>query len=581
MPDLYNLTLVADLSSKRNNNSVVKLAGWVSNRRDHGGLIFVDLRDASGLLQLVFTPENKDLFAIAEKLRAEWVIAVQGQVRSREQSQRNERMTTGDIEVVVSEMRVLNQALTPPIPVADNERVSEDNSLKYRYLYLRRPSIQHQLKTRARFYRYLRKHMDGAGFTEVQTPILANSSPEGARDFLIPSRLRKGKFYALPQAPQMFKQLLMSGGLRRYYQIAITFRDEDPRADRLYGDFTQLDLEMAFIEDTEMIRQVMRPLVEGLITEFAGLKMQNGKIQTITYDHALENYGSDKPDLRFKSAMADVTDLLSKSKASVLHAKTVKALSLPLTLSRAQIEELTQIAKRYPGVEGLAYFHRQGEQWQGPLVKFMQPEELQKLATATEAEQEATVLVLAHDKRSVVNNALGAVRTFAARWLGLNDKEICALWVVDFPFYLENEDTGELEFAHNPFSKIKKGNLKTDDPLSLVAEQFDLVLNGIEMTSGALRNHDAETLLKGFEILGYEREEVEVQFQALLGALRHGTPPHGGAGLGLDRLLMVLTETKSIRDVVAFPKNGTGADLLMGSPAPVSKTQLKELGLKH
>ena len=579
-PRIADLPKSFDQGEKR-----VKVAGWVNSHRNHGGLIFVDLRDYSGLLQLVFRPEDSALFQTAENLRTEWVVEAAGQLVPRPPELENPKLLTGKLELVVSDLRILNRSETLPISISDSTQVvvGEDKRLRYRYLDLRRAKMQSNLRLRADFYKYLRKFMEKEDFIEIPTPILANSSPEGARDFLVPSRVHSGKFYALPQAPQQFKQLLMVGGVPRYYQIATVFRDEDPRADRLYGDFYQLDLEMAFVEDSDVIRQKFTPLVKGMIEDFAKLSLFGGRFFEISYHQAIEEYGTDKPDLRFDLKLVDLSQIFENTEADVLKTPlsqggVVKGLAAPAVFSRKQIDELTNLVKE-KGAAGLAFLSYQDEDWQGPLSKFLNPAELQNLSRTFQIEQGQTVFLIAHRQKKVVNQALGQLRSRLGDILNLKDpRVVAALWVTDFPFYEEDEQTKKLAFAHNPFSK-PKGDLNRDDKLAIRADQFDLVLNGHEVCSGAVRNHDPDLLIQAFVNVGYDLETIHAQFGAMINAFKYGAPPHAGCAFGLDRILMILAGETNLRELIAFPKNGSGVDVMMGSPAEIDTQQKKELGL--
>ncbi|MBQ6147453.1 aspartate--tRNA ligase [Candidatus Saccharibacteria bacterium] len=565
----------------------VTVSGWVNSRRDHGGLIFIDLRDFSGLVQLVITPDSKESFKLAETLRDEFVIEATGVVREREEDLKNPNIETGDIEVVVKDLKLLNRSEPLPVNTKDEGTESgEELRLKYRYLDLRRPSMQKILKRRSEFYRFLRNYMYDRGFTEITTPILANSSPEGARDFLVPSRLRPGTFYALPQAPQQFKQLLMVGGVERYFQIAPCFRDEDPRADRLYGDFYQLDCEMSFVEDGEIVRETMEPLLKTLVTNFAGKKLLSEKIPRISYKDAMEKYGVDKPDLRYKMELIELTDVFEKTEFKVFKAPCVKALCVKggASLSRSKIDEFTEKAKK-EGAGGLAYILYSDGEAKSPILKFMKPEEIKAVKERTGATDGDAVFFGADDRKKV-NKILGALRIAFADYFNLADENTVALcWVIDFPFYEWDEKAKKLDFGHNPFSMPKGGlaaleNAKTDEEkLSIVADQYDMVMNGIEICSGAVRNYNPEIMYKVFNILGFNNEYVEARFGGMLNAFKFGAPPHAGCAYGIDRIFMELEGTRSIRDVVAFPKNGSGVDLMMNSPSVVDKSQLDEAHL--
>lgn len=569
----------------------ITVAGWVHARRDHGGLIFIDLRDHSGLLQLVINPDNAEVFHTAEQVRDEYVVRVSGTVREREEGLRNDKIPTGGIELVVDEMSVLNRADTLPIQPFAEAQANEELRLKYRYLDLRRPQVQRNLKKRAEYYKFLRDYMEARDFVEVATPILANSSPEGARDFLVPSRVHQGKFYALPQAPQQFKQLLMVGGVSRYYQIATCFRDEDPRADRLYGDFYQLDLEMSFVEDGEEVRSTMEPLIKQLVTDFAGKQLLSEEVPRISYAEAMERYGSDKPDLRFGMELVDLTDVFAESdfsvfKQAVANGGAIKAICVRrgAELSRSQIDKFTDIA-RSEGAGGLAYLtYRDGEA-QSPIAKFMSEAELSSVRERTGAE-EGDAVFFGADARPKVNAVLGRLRNeFADHFELKNPDEIALAWIVDFPFYEWDEAGKKLDFGHNPFS-MPKGGLETvnqaetdEQKLAIVADQYDMVMNGYEICSGAVRNHNPDVMYKVFNVLGFSNDYVEAKFGAMLNAFKFGAPPHAGCAFGLDRIFMVLMGESNIREVVAFPKNGSGVDVMMSSPSAVDEVQLKELGL--
>jgi aspartyl-tRNA synthetase len=569
----------------------ITVSGWVHSRRDHGGLIFIDVRDHTGLLQLVFNPDKADAFAAAEQLRDEYVISVEGTVRERDENLRNDKISTGSIELVVDSVRVLNRAETLPIQPFAEAQANEELRLKYRYLDLRRPRAQQNLKKRAGYYKFLRDYMEARDFVEVTTPILANSSPEGARDFLVPSRVHEGKFYALPQAPQQFKQLLMVGGVPRYYQIATCFRDEDPRADRLYGDFYQLDLEMAFVEDGETVRQTMEPLIKSLVTEFAGKKLVSDDIPRIPYTEAMERFGSDKPDLRFGMELVELTDVFTNSefsvfKSAVASGGAIKAIRVEkgADLSRSQIDKFTEIA-RGEGAGGLAYLTYRDGEVQSPIAKFMSETELSTIRERTGA-TDGDAVFFGADKRQVVNAVLGKLRdAFATHFKLKNPDEVALAWIVDFPFYEWDASAKKLDFGHNPFSMPRGGievveRAETDEQkLAIVADQYDMVMNGYEICSGAVRNHNPDVMYKVFGVLGFSSEYVEAKFGAMLSAFKYGAPPHAGCAFGLDRIFMVLIGEDNIREVVAFPKNGSGVDVMMNSPSAVDEAQLKELGL--
>ena len=576
---------------------MITVAGWVHSRRDHGGLIFIDLRDHTGLVQLVINPEQAEAFRLAESLRDEFVIRASGVVTERGEGLKNPNIASGDVEIVVENLEILNRAETLPIqPFAEENQAGEDLRFKYRYLDLRRPKMQEMLKKRAEMYRRMHQYMDTRDFIEIQTPILANSSPEGARDFLIPSRLQENKFYALPQAPQQFKQLLMVGGVPRYYQLAACFRDEDPRADRLYGEFYQLDLEMSFVEDGEEVRREVEPLMRQLATNFAGKKLldlsglavgDGQPIPRISYRDAMETYGSDKPDLRFGMELIELTDVFANTEFGVFkNAECIKAICVKngASLSRKQIDQFTDIAKS-EGAGGLAYITYQDGEAKSPIAKFLSEAELTAIQQKTGA-ADGDAVFFGADARSVVNAVLGRLRNEFAAHFNLKDPSVVAFaWIIDFPFYEWDDHGKKLDFGHNPFGMPKGGiealeSAKTDaDKLAIVADQFDMVMNGYEICSGGVRNHNPAVLYKVFDLLGFSESYVEEKFGAMLNAFKYGAPPHAGCAFGIDRILMELIDETNVRETLAFPKNGSGVDVMMDSPSTVDLAQLRELGL--
>ena len=579
-------TLANDVATKIGES--VTLKGWVHSRRNHGGLIFIDLRDHTGLTQLVINPERADAFSAAEAVRDEYVVSVSGIVKERDANLKNDKLISGSVEVSVESVTVLNRADVLPIQPFSEQQANEELRLKFRYLDLRRPRMQHMLRRRADMMKIIRDYVEAQDFTEVSTPILANSSPEGARDFLIPSRLHEDKFYALPQAPQQFKQLLMVGGVSRYYQIAACFRDEDPRADRLYGEFYQLDAEMSFVEDGEEVRQMFDPLIKALSTQFAGKTLKFGDdIPRIPYAEAMERYGSDKPDLRYGMELTDLTDVLKDTEFAVFkNADVVKAILVKggASLSRKQIDTFTDVAKA-EGAGGLAYISYEDGVAKSPIAKFLSDAELDGIKSALGAE-DGDAIFFGADKRAVVNKVLGKLRTEFAAHFNLKDPNVIALcWIVDFPFYEWDESRGKVDFGHNPFS-MPKGSLSAldvttdEEKLSVLADQYDMVMNGYEICSGGVRNHNPDVLYKVFGLLGYDTEYVEAKFGAMLNAFKFGAPPHAGCAFGLDRMFMELMDEDNIREVVAFPKNGSGVDAMMNSPSSVDTAQKKELFLK-
>ena len=592
---MKNRVLAAETSAEVGKN--ITVAGWVHSRRDHGGLIFIDLRDHTGVVQLVINPEQAEAFRLAESLRDEFVIRASGVVTERGEGLKNPNIASGNVEIVVENLEILNRAETLPIqPFAEENQAGEDLRFKYRYLDLRRPKMQDMLKKRAEMYRRMHQYMDDRDFIEIQTPILANSSPEGARDFLIPSRLQENKFYALPQAPQQFKQLLMVGGVPRYYQLAACFRDEDPRADRLYGEFYQLDLEMSFVEDGEEVRQEVEPLMCQLATDFAGKKLldlsdlpvgDGQPIPRISYRDAMETYGSDKPDLRFGMELIELTDVFASTEFGVFkNAECIKAICVKngASLSRKQVDQFTDIAKS-EGAGGLAYITYQDSEAKSPIAKFLSETELTVIKQKTGA-VDGDAVFFGADIRPVVNAVLGRLRNEFAAHFNLKDPSVVAFaWIIDFPFYEWDDHGKKLDFGHNPFGMPKGGlqaleSATTDaDKLAIVADQFDMVMNGYEICSGGVRNHNPAVLYKVFDLLGFSESYVEEKFGAMLNAFKYGAPPHAGCAFGVDRILMELIDETNVRETLAFPKNGSGVDVMMDSPSMADPAQLRELGL--
>ncbi len=588
--------------TKKDVGKEVELSGWVHSRRDHGGIIFIDLRDRYGITQITFDPSSKvaspekikKAWEEADRLRSEWVINVKGKVVARPDDMINPKLKTGEIEVEVYELNILNKSKTPPFELNEEKfhNVKEQIRLKYRFIDLRRPEIQKLLDLKDKFIRHIRKYFYDKGFAEIQTPILANSSPEGARDFLVPSRYYPGKFYALPQAPQQFKQLLMIGGIDKYFQIAPCFRDEDPRQDRHYGEFYQLDMEMSFVVQ-EDIFNIMEPLMIELTKKFSNKKiigLKDGKFPRISWKEAMNKYGTDKPDLRFNLEIKDITEIVEGcgfgvfanaiKDGGIVHALKVDR---GAQFTRKEIDELTELAQS-KGAKGLAYIVvKSNNVLQSPIVKFLGNELAQDIIKKVEA-REGDIIFFGADKWEIVCASLGAVRDKCGEKMSLKDNTKAAwCWIVDFPMYEKGEDgVREIDFSHNPFSMPQGGleALENQNPLDILAWQFDLVLNGFEISSGAIRNHSPEIMYKAFELAGYTKEEVDNKFGAMIRAFKYGAPPHGGNAPGIDRLLMVLNDLSSIRDIYAFPKDGQGRDLMMSSPSEVDKKQLDELNIK-
>ncbi len=574
--------------TKKEDGKEVTLAGWVNSRRDHGGLIFIDLRDRYGLTQIVFDPKDKEAFAAGDAARPEFVLQITGKVRKRPADMVNKDMATGEIEVLVSEIKTLAKSLTPPFEINDKKRTkaSEELRLKYRYLDLRHKYYQDILEKRDKVFEYVREYFHKRNFVDIQTPILANSSPEGARDYLVPSRLYPGKFYALPQAPQQFKQLLMVAGMDRYIQLAPCFRDEDPRADRHPGSFYQIDMEMSFVE-REDLYEILEPLFVELTEKFSGKKIMKKPFPKYSWHNAMDKFGSDKPDLRFELEFVDLTDSFRDSKFQVFQKAVadggiVKAVRAPgaAKFSRKQIDDLTDLAKG-EGLGGLAYISFKKEPV-SPILKFLSEQEVADIQKQTGA-KEGDIVFFAADKWETVVKALGKVRSKLGNLLELTDENVIAwAWVYDFPMYSISEVTGKLDFEHNPFSMPAGGAKAFDesDPTKINSSQFDIVANGYELGSGSIRNHDPELLYKAFDLAGYSKEQVDKKFGHMVEAMKYGAPPHGGCAPGVDRILMLLFGVDSIRDIYAFPKSGSGQDLMTGSPSEVSPEQLKELHLQ-
>ncbi len=566
----------------------VTVCGWVNRRRDHGGVIFVDLRDREGILQVVFDPDDADMFAKAERVRNEYVLKVSGKIRHRPEGTVNKDMRTGEIELLALDLEILNASETPPFQL--DEEVHDDLRLKYRYIDLRKPQMQERMRLRAKVTHFMRSYLEQNGFLDIETPMLTKATPEGARDYLVPSRTHQGHFFALPQSPQLFKQLLMMSGMDRYYQIVRCFRDEDLRADR-QPEFTQLDIETSFLNE-DQIMDYMEGLMQGMFKQLLDVDI-DAKFQRMPYAEAMERFGSDKPDLRIDLELVTISDLLADVEFKVFSAPAndadgrVAALRVPggNSLSRKEIDEYTKFVGRY-GAKGLAYIKcndvSQGrEGLQSPILKFLPDEAIESILSRTGAES-GDLIFFGADKTRIVNESLGALRVLVGHDLNMVKEGWSFLWVVDFPMFEFDEKENRWTALHHPFTAPN-----TDDPDELEANPgtmlsraYDMVLNGTELGGGSIRIHQNEMQQRVLKLLGIGEQEAEDKFGFLLTALKYGCPPHGGIAFGLDRLIMLMTGATSIRDVMAFPKTQTAACLLTSAPSEVSERQLKELSIR-
>ena len=563
----------------------VRLCGWVHRRRDHGGVIFLDLRDRTGLVQVVFDPDTEEAFALADKVRGEYVLQLEGRVRLRDESVRNPRMDTGDIEVLGLSLTILNEAQTPPFELDEYSAAGEEVRLKYRYLDLRRPEALKRFQFRSRLTHAVRAHLEGQGFMDVETPILTRATPEGARDYLVPSRTHPGSFFALPQSPQLFKQLLMVAGFDRYYQIAKCFRDEDLRADR-QPEFTQIDLEASFVEEDD-IMAITESMVKSVFKDMLDVDLP--AFPRMTYEEAMRRYGSDKPDLRVPLELIDIADLMDGVEFKVFAGPAkdpkgrVVAMKVPGggDLSRKEIDEYTKFVGIY-GAKGLAYIKVNdidagAEGLQSPILKFLTEEAIQGILKRTEAAT-GDLIFFGADKAKVVNEAIGALRVQVGHERGLAQGDWAPLWVVDFPMF--EEEDGRYYALHHPFTmpKCNPEELKSN-PEGALSRAYDMVLNGTELGGGSIRIHRPDMQRSVFEALGISDQEADEKFGFLLDGLKYGAPPHGGLAFGLDRMVMLMTGGDSIRDVIAFPKTQTAACLMTNAPSPVDNQQLREVGV--
>ncbi|NBJ68628.1 MULTISPECIES: aspartate--tRNA ligase [Clostridia] len=579
--------IMAGTLSETNVNESVLLKGWIQKRRDLGGLIFIDLRDASGTVQIVFNPDHSQTaLEIAETVRSEYVVEVEGTVVKRDASTINPNMKTGEIEVIVSAITVLNKAKTPPFAIQDKAETSEDLRLTYRYLDLRRQPLQDTFKLRHQITQAVRHFLNEQHFLEMETPILTKSTPEGARDYLVPSRVHKGEFYALPQSPQLFKQLIMMGGFEKYYQIARCFRDEDLRADR-QPEFTQIDIETSFLTSDE-IMELTEQMMQYVMKEVKGIDISL-PLKRMPYEEAMARYGSDKPDTRFGMELIHVADIVKNSNFKVFQSAIESGGLVALlnvkqqgtALSRKDIDKLTEFVKVY-GAKGLAWLKVEGTELKGPIAKFISEEEKTALLEAAQAE-DGDLLLFVADKTNIVYDSLGALRLKLGKELGLIDQSAFHfLWVTDWPLLEYDEEQGRYFAAHHPFtSPVEADREKLDtEPENVKANAYDLVLNGYELGGGSIRIHQTELQQEMFKVLGLSEADAREQFGFLLEALEYGAPPHGGVALGLDRIVMLLAGRTNLRDTILFPKTASASDLLTNAPSEVDKIQLDELSIQ-
>ncbi|MEQ3712907.1 MULTISPECIES: aspartate--tRNA ligase [Lentibacter] len=583
----YRSQTCADLT-KANVGETVRLSGWVHRIRDHGGVLFIDLRDTYGMTQLICDPDSP-AFAAVEKLRSEWCVRIDGEVKARDASLVNPKLPTGEIEVFVRDMEVLGSAAELPLMVFGDQEYPEETRLRYRYLDLRREKMQANMHLRSDMVSSIRRRMWDKGFREYQTPIITASSPEGARDFLVPSRLHPGKFYALPQAPQQFKQLIMVSGFDKYFQIAPCFRDEDPRADRSPTDFYQLDLEMSFVEQQDVF-DTIQPVMQGVFEEFGGGKKVDSEWPQISYRDAAKWYGSDKPDLRNPIKMQDTSEHF-KGSGFAIFAKLleqdgteIRAIPAPTGGSRKFCDRMNAFAQK-EGLPGMGYifWRDQGEGMEaaGPLAKNIGPERTEAIRQQLGLGVGDAAFFLG-GKPKAFEAVAGRARNVIGEELGLTDKDRFAFcWIVDFPIYEKDDESGKIDFEHNPFSMPQGGmDALNGDPLEVLGYQYDLACNGYELVSGAIRNHKPEIMFKAFEIAGYGKDEVEKRFGGMVNAFQYGAPPHGGCAAGIDRMVMLLAEEQNIREVIMFPMNQRAEDLMMNAPSEPMSEQLMELNLR-
>ncbi len=576
-----------DVGAKEEGQEVT-VAGWVHRRRDHGGVIFIDLRDREGLVQVVFNPEKKEIFTEAERIRSEYVLSVKGTVRIRPDGTKNPNMKTGEIEIIASELNTLNDSLTPPFH--HDENASEEVRLKYRYLDLRRESMLHNLRLRHRVTQALREFLDKNGFVDIETPMLTRATPEGARDYIVPSRTHQGKFFALPQSPQIFKQLLMMSGFDQYYQIVRCFRDEDLRADR-QPEFTQLDIEMSFV-DQQSVMNKMQDLIRYVFDQVMNISLPE-VFPVMPYAEAMKRFGSDKPDLRIPMELVDLSDIMKQVEFKVFSGPAkdkdgrVAALAVPggSSLSRKEIDDYTSFVARY-GAKGLAYIKiedisKKKDGMQSPILKFLPDEVIDELVNRVDI-NDGDIIFFGADKENIVNDALGALRVRIGKDLNLLEEGWQPLWVTDFPMFEKDKNSNNWTSLHHPFTAPSIDDAKEleNNPGKVLSKAYDMVLNGSEIGGGSIRIHNKKMQAKVFQLLNISDAEAQEKFGFLLQALEYGCPPHGGIAFGLDRIIMLLSGAESIRDVIAFPKTQTASCPLTDAPGEVSSEQLKETGIR-